>query len=107
MKKIRPFSWVIVIINAFFLYAVFGGMAESAKNCDGLSGDELDLCQGATAVGAGIGIFIILFFWVMIDLILFIIWYVTNKNQRSCPTCGRKVKVGKIKCDKCGYEFAK
>jgi ribosomal protein L37AE/L43A len=34
-----------------------------------------------------------------------IIWLVTNKNQRECPKCGRRVKRGLTECAKCGYQF--
>lgn len=105
MLKLRPLSWVIIAINLFFLYATVSGISETSKSCDGLTGDDLTICQAGTAIGAGIGVGIILFFWVLIDLILLIVWLVSNKNQRECPKCGRKVKRGRTECAKCGYQF--
>ena len=105
MLKLRPLSWVIIVINIFFLYGTISGISNSSKNCDGLTGDDLSICQAGTAVGAGIGVGIILFFWVMVDLILLIVWLVTNKNQRECPKCGKRVKRGLTTCSSCKYEF--
>ena len=105
MRRIRPFSWFIIIVNIFFLYAIFSGLNETSKSCDGLSGDDLNICQAGTAIGAGIGVFALVFFWVLVDLILLILWIVSNKKARTCPACGRKVKVGKTECDKCGHKF--
>jgi len=105
MLKLRPLSWIIILINILFLYATISAVSDTAKSCEGLTGDELDLCQAGTAIGAGIGFGIVLFFWVLIDLILLIIWLVTNKNQRECPKCGRKIKRGLTVCPKCGHQF--
>jgi len=103
--KLRPLSWVIIAVNLFFVYATFSGLSGASKSCDGLSGDDLSVCQAGTAIGASLGVGIILFFWVLIDLILLVIWLVTNKNQRECPKCGRRVKRGLTECAKCGYQF--
>jgi hypothetical protein len=105
MLKLRPLSWVIIAINLLFLYATFSGLSETSKSCTGLTGDDLSICQAGTAIGAGLGLGIILFFWVMIDLILLIIWFVSNKNQRECPKCGRKIKRGLTTCPKCKHKF--
>jgi DNA-directed RNA polymerase subunit RPC12/RpoP len=105
MLKMRPLSWVIIAVNLLFLFATFSGLSETTKSCDGLTGDDLSFCQAGTAIGAGIGVAVILFFWVLIDVILLIVWLVSNKNQRECTKCGRKIKRGLIKCPKCGHEF--
>ena len=81
MLKLRPLSWVIIAINLLFLFGTISGVSETTKSCEGLTGDDLSICQAGTAIGAGIGVGIILFFWVLIDLILLIVWLVSNKNQ--------------------------
>jgi ribosomal protein L37AE/L43A len=49
----------------------------------------------------------IMVLWVMVDIILLVIFLVTKKKGRECPACGRKVKVGLTKCEKCGHDFVK
>ena len=93
-------------MNALFGVWIFSGLSSVSSSCDGEVGDALSACQAGTAIGAGIGVTFIFFFWVAFDVILGIIWLVTNKNVRSCPACGTKAKVGVTKCTKCGHDFA-
>jgi hypothetical protein len=106
MPKWRPFTWVILVINALFLIWIISGIAGNSSNCSGLSGQELDTCQSATAVGTGIGVAIIVVFWALVDVILGVIWLVTRRKGRSCPVCGNDVKRGLTRCSSCGYDFA-
>lgn len=106
MPRLRPLSWVIIAINLLFLYATVSGVSSAAEDsCEGLFGDSLSACQAGTAIGTGLGVGIILFFWVSINLILLTIWLVSNKKQRECPKCGRKVKRGLTSCPKCEHQF--
>ena len=105
MLKLRPLSWVIIAINLLFLFGTISGISETSKSCDGLTGDDLTICQAGTAIGASIGVGIILFFGVLVDIILLIVWLVSNRNQRECPKCGRKIKRGLTKCPKCDHQF--
>jgi hypothetical protein len=108
MKKLRPLSWVIIAVNILFVVWLIGGLGSAVKDsCAGETGDQLTACQAGTAIGAGIGGFMILFLWVMVDIILLVIFLVTKKKNRECPTCGRKVKVGSTLCSSCGHDFAK
>lgn len=106
MKSWRKLTWFILAVNALFLFWIVSGIASTGKSCAGQVGDSLSSCQAGTAIGASIGVGIIVFFWAIIDLILLVIFLVTNKGQRSCPTCGSRVKVGKTTCPKCSYDFA-
>ena len=108
MKRLRPLSWVIIIINILFTWWLFGGVCSVVSDsCEGMTGDDLSACQAGTAIGAGIGIFMILVLWVMVDIILLVIFLVTKKKGRECPGCGRKVKVGVTQCASCGHNFVK
>jgi hypothetical protein len=105
MKNWRKMTWLFLVIQILFIVWIVTGTSSATSSCNGLSGDELDLCQGATAVGAGIGIFLIIVLWALVDIILGVIWLVTNRGQRDCPTCGKSVKKGKTKCGSCGYDY--
>lgn len=105
MRNWRKFTWFILIVQVIFLIWIIAGTSSAANNCDGEVGDALELCQAGTAVGAGIGIGIIIFLWAFVDIILGLIWLITNRGQRDCPACGRAVKKGKTSCEKCGHSF--
>jgi rubredoxin len=121
MRNWRPFTWVIVIINILFVIWIIGGAstikedqtAQDAQECEEFVPslfetveDCLAANEGAEAVGAGIGITLIIMLWVVVDIILGILWLVTNrKKTRECPHCGSDVKKGQFVCKKCGYDF--
>jgi len=105
MPKWRPFTWVIVAINVLFLIWVVAGAGGAASNCDGLTGNDLDACEAGTAIGASIGIGIILVLWFLVDGILGVLWLVTRPKGRPCPVCGTRVKEGVTVCPKCGHDF--
>ena len=108
MKKLRPLSWVIIVVNILFAWWLIGGVGSAvSESCEGLTGDDLTSCQAGTAIGAGIGVIFILFLWVMVDIILLVIFLVTKKKGRECPGCGRKTKVGVTQCASCGHNFIK
>jgi len=94
MKNIRFFGWVIIIFNAYFLYAFSKGVVDISE---GGGGD------------AAIGIYAMmsLFVWAVLNIILYVLFRVTAKKRRECPACGVKVPVGKTICPKCLFDFAK
>jgi hypothetical protein len=89
-----------------FAWSLFEGVGSAVQDsCTGMTGDDLTTCQAGTAIGAGLGGLMIMFFWVMVDIILLVIFLVTKKKGRDCPACGRKVKVGLTQCASCGHNF--
>jgi len=106
MRNWRKFTWVILIIQVLFVIWIVAAVGSAADDCKGLIGDELSICETGTAVGTSIGVGLVIFLWAAVDVILGIIWLVTNRSQRDCPICGRSVKKGLTKCGKCGYDFA-
>jgi len=105
MKNFRKMTWFILIIQVLFVIWIIVGTSSASGNCDGEMGDALAVCQAGTAIGTGIGIGLILFFWLVVDVILGLVWLITNRGQRDCPTCGRAVKKGQTQCRKCGHDF--
>jgi len=77
-EKKRVFTWVILVVNILFLLWIVSGLTSASNNCSGMIGSDLDTCQGATAVGAGIGVIVIVFFWALVDVILGVLWLVTR-----------------------------
>lgn len=105
MPKWRAFTWVILVINLLFLVWIIGGVAATSESCEGMTGQELDACEAGTAIGASIGVGIIVFLWFLVDGILGVIWLVTRPKGRPCPVCGTNVKEGVTVCPKCGHDF--
>jgi hypothetical protein len=90
MKNIRPFGWVIIALNVYFLYVFF-------SNVDGTESDA--------ALGLG---FMFLMFWLAImNVVLYVIYRVTGGKKRDCPACGIGVKKGLTICPSCNFDFVK
>lgn len=105
MPKWRPFTWVILIINVLFLVWIIAGVAGVAGECANEVGIDRDACEAGTAVGATIGVGIIIGLWAFVDVILGVLWLITKPKTRACPVCGYSVKKGQVSCRNCGYDF--
>ena len=90
MKNIRPFGWVIIAINLFFVFNFFS---------------SVDPNDSSTVTG--FSFIFSCFVLVIIDIPLYIIYRITAKKGRECPACGSKVPVGLTVCEKCLYDFRK
>jgi hypothetical protein len=73
--------WVILAINALFLWAIIAGLSNTADNCAGEVGQALEDCQAATGIGAGLGVLFIIFVWAMVDVILGVLYIVTRRRS--------------------------
>lgn len=108
MRHWRIMTWVILAFNILMLcWLIFGvGGAANDANCAGEATKDLqNACQAGTAIGAGIGAALIIALWVAGDIILGVIWLITNRGKRDCPGCGRPAKKGVTVCKSCGYDF--
>jgi hypothetical protein len=100
----RKGTYIVLLFNLAMLAWIIGGTASAAKDAN-CGTDEA--CQAGTAVGTAIGVGLIIALWVAGDVILGIIWLVTNrKKTRECPQCGSDVKKGLIACPRCSYSWA-
>tara|TARA_B100000686_G_C15987471_1_gene570342 strand:+ start:178 stop:501 length:324 start_codon:yes stop_codon:yes gene_type:complete len=99
-------TWFILVVNVLFLFWVIGIGSSVAEECKGLTELELELCEAIYGVGSGIAIGIVIFLWVAADIILLVLYTITNRGQRDCPACGRAVKKGLTVCAGCGHDFA-
>lgn len=105
MSSLRPFTWVILAINALFLAWIIGG-AVSASHQECSSGLSADTCQAASAIGTGIGVALIVGLWVAVDIILGLLWLITRPKRRDCSVCGHTARKGVTACRNCGTSFA-
>ncbi len=102
----RIFTYVILVVNLLFLIWIIAGASSdndtSKKNCGSLS---VKTCNDAQNVGKGIGVTVIVILWVLVDIILLVLWLITNRKKRDCPVCGHSVKKGQMQCKSCGHDF--
>lgn len=90
-KNIRPFGWIIILINLYMLYWFSSGVTS--------------LSDSATSVG--IFFLMFMFIWALINVPLYVLYRVTGGKKRECPACGSRVKVGVTVCGKCDFDFMK
>lgn len=105
MRGWRKMTWFILAVQILFLIWIIAGVNEASNNCVDEVGSAKDLCEAGTAVGASIGVGLIIFLWIFVDIVLGLIWLITNRGQRDCPACGHAVKKGNTECRKCGHSF--
>jgi hypothetical protein len=90
MKNLRPFAWIIIALNIYFLYVFFS---------------DVDGTESDTALGLG---FMFLMFWLAImNVVLYVIYRVTGTKKRECPACGVNVAKGLTVCPSCNFDFMK
>ncbi len=94
MRNIRPFGWVIIAINVYFLYALSKGVYEIGND------------DGSDAA-VGIYVFVSLIVWAVINVVLYVLYRVTGGKKRECPACGQNVKKGLTICPSCSFDFMK
>jgi hypothetical protein len=90
MKDIRPFGWVIIVINAYIIISFFAGYDVNADD-----------------TANGIGIMVMIFFLAILNTFLYVLYRVTGTKKRECPACGQTVKKGLTVCPSCNFDFMK
>ena len=81
MPRWRKMTWAIVIWTVLMALWVVGGVGAAGDNCAGLSGVQLDTCQAGTAIGAGIGVTLLIGIWFVGFLVLAILWFATRPKE--------------------------
>jgi hypothetical protein len=90
MKGIRPFAWVIIALNIYFVVAF---------------SLEIDSTDSDTALGLQ---FMVLMIWLAImNIVLYVLYRITGGKKRECPACGQNVKKGLTVCPFCNFDFMK
>jgi hypothetical protein len=61
---------------------VVSGISAVSNECEGLSGDELEVCQAATAIGGGLGVTFIFGIWFIGFVIFGLIWLMSRPREK-------------------------
>jgi hypothetical protein len=99
MTSWRPLTWFILVVQGLFIWWLIAGMSNvSQQSAECANQAYTDACKTGTAIGASIGIGMIIFLWALIDVILGVIWMVTNKTHLPKAPAGMYA----TKCARCG-----
>ena len=90
MRGIRPFGWFIIIFNAWWLYTIVDSVQNAANE--------------AEAGGAVLGYLVVAGF---VNVVLYVLYRITNRSRRRCPACDVVVQTGLTQCTNCGFDFKK
>ncbi len=69
-KRRRVFLWVFLAVQAIFIIWIVTGVNASSSNTSSCGSLSAKACQDAQNAGTGIGVFLIIFLWVLVDIIL-------------------------------------
>jgi hypothetical protein len=101
----RKATWALAVFNVLALVWLLSGIIGASNNCSGLSGGALSGCQAGTAIGAGIGVTLIVIIWFIGFMVLGLVWLMSRPRHRQCPRCGEDVKKGLMVCNACGFDY--
>lgn len=90
MKKLRPLSWIIIGLNAYFLLSFF-----------------LNINTNDSDTTIGLTFFVLMLWLAIMNVVLYVIYRVTGSAKRDCPACGMGVKKGLTICSNCNFDFLK
>lgn len=102
----RKGTYIVLAFNLLMLIWVISAGASGGGTPDDCGSLSAQTCNDAESIGTGIGVAILIFLWALGDVILGVLWMVTNKRGRDCPVCGSNVKKGMTACKSCGHNFA-
>ncbi len=69
-KKKRVFFWIFMAVQALFVIWIISAVSSSGGDATGCGSLSQQDCNDASAVGTGIGTFLIVIFWVFVDALL-------------------------------------
>ena len=89
MRNWRKFTWFILVVNILFLIWIISIGVDAAGTPDECKDSvefELEICKELYDLGSGIATTLIVFLWAAADVILGIVWLVTNRSgKRDAP----------------------
>lgn len=81
MPRWRKATWALLIWSALIVIWIVGGTSSVGNNCAGETGDALTACQAGTAIGAGLGVTVIIIIWFIGFIVLGLIWLMSRPKE--------------------------
>ncbi len=69
-KKRRIFLWFFLAIQLLFIIWIIAGLGSAGGDPEDCGSLSKSACNDAEAVGTGIGVFLIVVFWMIVDFLL-------------------------------------
>jgi len=69
-KKRRMFLWFFLAVQALFLIWIISGIAGASGDPSDCGSLSKEACNDAEAVGTGIGVFLVVVLWMVVDFLL-------------------------------------
>jgi hypothetical protein len=84
MKKIRPFGWVIIVVNLYFVINFFS---------------DYDVNGDPTA--NGIGVMVLVLWLAILNVVMYVLYRVTSRQKTSSPATleGKLKEIEKLKSE--------
>lgn len=82
-KKRRIFLWVFLAIQVLFLIWIISAGASSSGDATDCGSLSQKACNDAQDIGAGLGVVIIIIFWMVVDFFLAVIYGVYRLAKRT------------------------
>ncbi len=111
-------TYVVLIFNALMLIWVISAVASASGDATDCGTLSQETCNAARNTGTGIGVFLLIVLWAIVDIILGVIWMVTNNRNpaqsssvaptagstRACPFCAEPIQRAAVVCRHCGRD---
>lgn len=81
-KKRRIFLWFFLAVQLLFIIWIIAGSTQGTDTSDCGTLSE-QACKDAQNVGTGIGVFLVVIFWMIVDFFLAVIYGVYRLAKRS------------------------
>lgn len=81
MPRWRKATWALLIWNVLMIVWVVGGVSSVGDSCAGETGDALAACQAGSAIGAGLGVSVLIFIWFIGFIVLGLIWLMSRPKE--------------------------
>lgn len=81
MPRWRKATLAIVLFSGLMLIWIVVGISSVSDNCVGMSGQALENCQAATAIGGGIGVTFLVVVWFFGFIVLGLIWLMSRPKD--------------------------
>ncbi|MBC9728819.1 hypothetical protein [Streptomyces sp. TRM68367] len=80
----RIFLWIFLLVQLLFVIWIITGVnaASDDPSCEGLTGEDLRICEEAGDVGTALGVGLIIALWAAVDIILGITYGIYRLSRR-------------------------